>query len=290
MRRGKLLNPDPNRAKTLRLRGPASDRVRKGTILDHHSALPNRGRHRQLLWDPPPATVALDDESVHVWCAWLDRPSDEVAALDGNLALDERARAVGYHFSRDRSRFVVRRSLLRAILSSYTGMRPSKIRFDVGRYGKPALRGQRVDRGLDFTVSHSDGLALYAVTRGRPLGVDVERIRPLRDLFDVADRFFSTTERMDLAAVRDDRRVEAFFQCWTRKEAFLKAKGVGLTEPLAGFDVSLTPGEAARILSVHRVPFVASRWSLRHLRPAAGYVAALALEETGLPVSHWCWG
>jgi 4'-phosphopantetheinyl transferase len=216
---------------------------------------------------------ALPVNEVRVWRAALDLGSGEVETLKKTLAPDERAQAARFHFPRDRKRFIARRGLLRQILACYLGRPPDTLRFGRGPAGKLFLLGNSRAQDLHFNLARSHGLALYALARNREVGVDVERIEP--DLADqeVAGRFFSPREFLAFRALPASLRVEAFFNCWTRKEAYLKARGEGLFAPLDTFDVSLAPGQPAALLNGGD-----GRWSLHAFIPAPGYAAALAVE------------
>jgi len=148
--------------------------------------------------------------------------------------------------------------------------------FYEGPNGKPVLASSAGEDTLHFNLSHSCGLAVYAITRAVPLGVDVERIRPMNDMQDIASRFFTAHENGLLQAVSSHQRLEAFFNCWTRKEACLKATGQGIGEGLAEVEVTLAHGEPARVLSIMGSTQAAAGWSLHALEPATGYVSALA--------------
>ena len=161
------------------------------------------------------------------------------------LSADEHARAERFYFQKDRERFMVARGLLRTVLGRYLNQEPSQLRFCYSPYGKPALATGSGRNTLRFNVSHSHGLALYAITCGRELGVDVELIRPELPDEEIAERFFSFQEVSGLRALPPNMRLEAFFNCWTLKEAYIKARGEGLSLPLDQFDVALVPGEAA---------------------------------------------
>ena len=219
---------------------------------------------------------------VHVWHASLsvDRPSQD--ELLGTLSPDERARAERFHFERGRDRFITGRGLLRAILARYLARPPEALRFDYSLHGKPRLSGSDGDR-LRFNVSHSHDLALYAITEDRELGVDVERIEPRLEK-GIAERFFSPGEVAALRALPAEVQSEAFFACWTRKEAYVKAKGEGLSFGLDQFEVSLAPGEPAALLRTIADPDEACRWSLRELAPEPGYAAAVAVEGRDVEV------
>jgi medium-chain acyl-[acyl-carrier-protein] hydrolase len=225
--------------------------------------------------DLPP----LADGEVHVWRAALEQPADRLEVLRRTLAPDERQRAERFHFERDRRHFVAARGLLRTILGRYLDRDPGGLQFGYNPQGKPMLAGE--GSGLRFNLAHSHGLALFAVSRGRELGVDLERIRPEFAGEPVARRFFSPREVAALGVLTGERRHEAFFVCWTRKEAYLKATGKGLTLPLDCFDVSLLPGEPAALLATRHDPAEAGRWSLRALAPGRGYAGALAVEGSG---------
>ncbi len=226
-------------------------------------------------------------EAIQLWPLSLDALAPDLHRFNSILSADERQRAGRFHFRRDRDRFVVCRGALRLILSRRLGIKPEAVQFQYGPYGKPGLAH---DTTLRFNVSHSHEAALIAVARGADIGVDIERIRRDVDYETMAGRFFSRREAAALRALPDSHRVNAFFKCWTRKEAYLKARGDGLSFPLDGFDVSVD-GEAA--LLENRVdPAEISRWSLRDVSDeAAGYAAALAVEggdfQTKILVNGW---
>lgn len=228
-------------------------------------------------WLPAPANLALPDGEIHVWRIELDRPAAQVEQLAGVLGQDEPDRAGRFHFERDRRRFTVARGALRVILSRYVAFTPGELRFAYGPYGKPALAPPFNRNELQFNVAHSHNLALCAVKgSGSELGVDVEYIRPVLEAEQIAGRYFSPAEQAALRACPPEQKLAAFFNCWTRKEAYLKALGDGLARPLADFDVSLAPGEPVRLLQVKDQPEEAARWFLAAFIPLPGYVAALA--------------
>lgn len=241
----------------------------------------------QDVWNVPPAAMVLGGDEVHVWRARLARDPAEVERLLKVLAPDERERADRFHFRRDHNRFVVARAALRQILSGYLRVTPGRVRFTYSPYGKPGLAGEPCD--LKFNVSHSNEVALYAFARGCEVGLDVEFVREDFAGMDIAEQFFSAREVAMLGRLPPDARPRAFFNCWTRKEAYIKARGEGLSHPLDRFAVSLAPGEAAAIISTDDDPLEVSRWWLRELWPAPGYVAALALRGAARRVSLWEW-
>jgi 4'-phosphopantetheinyl transferase len=206
-----------------------------------------------------------------------------------NLAADEQARAERFYFERDREHFIAARGVLRTILGCYLNRVPECLSFCYSSHGKPALAGEPGGDAICFNVSHSHGVALYAVTRGREVGIDLERIRFDVAVAEIAERFFSRREVAMLRALPTEVQHQAFFRCWTRKEAYIKARGEGLSLPLDQFDVSLAPGEPAAVLGTQRDPSEASRWSLQELTPAPDYVAALAVEGHGWHLTCWQW-
>lgn len=236
---------------------------------------------------PTLETLVLESDEVHVWRSYLDLAASQIQALYQTLSADERSRAERFYFQQDQHRFIAARGILRAILGRYLRVESNQLRFGYGLYGKPALTGECGGEDLRFNLSHSDGLALYAVTRGREVGVDLERIRA--DFVDeqVAKRFFSPEEVSALQALPAHLQKEAFFNCWTRKEAYIKARGEGLSFPLDKFEVSLSPGAPAALVSTLSDPQEATRWSLHHLFPGPGYVGALAVEGQSWQLKCW---
>jgi 4'-phosphopantetheinyl transferase len=243
------------------------------------------------VWLPPPTNLILSSDEVHVWRAWLNLPASQIHRLRRTLATDELERAGRFYFEKDRQHFIAGRGLLRLILGRYLKTAPGQLRFRYSDYGKPALvlnPGQApLQARLNFNVSHSYGLALYAVTLGREVGLDLEKIRSDLEYEEIAERFFSSQESAVLRKLPAEVKPQAFFNCWTRKEAYIKARGEGLSLPLDQFDVSLVPGEPARLLDVREDSQEASRWSLYALTPASGYVAALAVEGSDWRLKCW---
>ncbi len=182
------------------------------------------------------------------------------------LSSDERDRASRFHFSRDRDHFIACRSILRIILSEYLKISPPMIEFSYSAHGKPATHG------LHFNVSHSDGLAAFAVSRTREVGIDIERINPEIVAGQIAEQFFSPGEVFALRALPEDRQVNAFFRCWTRKEAYAKACGLGLTLSLAEFEVNLD--DPAKFLRGGK------GWEIESFLPAPGYIGAVVARSS----------
>jgi len=240
-------------------------------------------------WLAPPETLVLGNDEVHIWRATLDQTPSPIQSFRHNLAADEQARAEQFHFKRDRGHFIVARGVLRAILGRYLKRAPEDLSFCYSSHGKPALAGESGGDAIRFNVSHSHGIALYAVTRGREVGIDVEHIRSNLAVAEIAERFFSRREVAMLQALPTEAQREAFFRCWTRKEACLKARGEGLSSPLDQIDVLPAPGEPDAVPGTQPDSSEASRWSFQELAPAPGYVAALAVEGQGWRLACWQW-
>ena len=241
------------------------------------------------VWFEPPERLILDNNAVHVWRVSLDQSPSQIALFRKDLNDDERSRADRFYFSRDRERFIVARGILRAILGRYSNRAPESLSFTYSAHGKPALVPESDADRIRFNLSHSNGKALYAINRGREIGVDIEFIRGDLEAEQIAERFFSHSEIETLRALPPSLRKYAFFLCWTRKEAYIKARGEGLSLALDQFDVSLAPGEPAALLSTRSGSDEALRWSLRNLTPASGYAAALATEGCDWTLSCWQW-
>jgi len=215
---------------------------------------------------------------VHVRCAWLDRAPAEVDRLHRLLAEDERERAARFKFDRDRSRYIVGRGLLRLLLAEYLGLAPEQIRFAYGDYQKPRLEHD----GLWFNLAHSGPVALFAFSHSGEVGIDVELDHANFARERIAELYFSPTEVAVLRSLPETLQARAFLTCWTRKEAFVKARGDGLSLLLASFDVSLDPSSPPALLRTEWSVDEPTQWCLRDLSdPEMGYVAALAMRSHG---------
>jgi 4'-phosphopantetheinyl transferase len=220
----------------------------------------------------------LDEAAVHVWRIHLDQP-DMARALRHVLSPDERARADRFYAEQHRTRFAIAHGWLRLVLGRYLREPPESLSFSEGEHGKPVLRGAVGARGIDFNLSHSSDVALVAVAGG-PVGVDVERQAEDVEHLDLAKRFFSADECAALQTVADVPAavVDGFFATWTRKEAYLKATGHGITRGLRHFDVTYLPGMPARLLADRRDADATNRWAIASFDAAPGYSAAVVAE------------
>lgn len=233
---------------------------------------------------PPAARPPLAEGAVHLWRASCESPPERIAALRAQLSDEERAKVDRFYFARDRERSTISYALLRRLVAGYTGAAPEQVRYSTGAYGKPALAAP-AGSPLRFNVSHSGSQIYYAFALGRELGVDVEQERDNIGYEQLADHSFSPAERAALLALPPARRKRAFFACWTRKEAYIKARGEGLSHGLERFDVTLD--DPARLLATRDDPRNVERWSLHAVAAPPGYQAALCAEG---PVDEvFCW-
>jgi 4'-phosphopantetheinyl transferase len=216
-----------------------------------------------------------------VWHAGLDPEPDRLGELEATLSDDERERAGRFRFDRDRRRYVAARGTLREVLAARLGAEPAALRFDYGEQGKPVLRPEHGGRELFFNVAHSGDRGAFAVGVVPAIGIDVEVVRPVRDARSIATRFFSRQESAAIDALPPALRLQAFFLCWTRKEAFIKALGEGLSHPLDAFAVSVAPGEPARLLYADPGVGPLDEWRLHDLSDLPAFACAVA--ERGDP-------
>jgi 4'-phosphopantetheinyl transferase len=240
---------------------------------------------------PRPVSFHLASDEVHTWCASLDVPPETSARLYATLTRDERNRSSRFRFERDRQRFIVAHGVLRDVLGRCLQTTPREITFAYNAFGKPHLSPVFGSR-LKFNLSHSAGLALIAITADSSVGVDLECIRAQCNYAEIARHFFSAVEIDQLDALPRHLYAEAFFNCWTKKEAYLKARGEGLAIPLNSFSVPLTTDPAHAPLDLYRAPHdivPARRCSLYTLQPAPGYIGALAIEGSGWRLRQWQW-
>ncbi len=244
---------------------------------------------QESVWHRPPSQVMLNANEVHVWRVPLDMSPGTIERLSQFLAPDERAKAERFRFARDRNQFIIGRGLLRVLLGRYLVCDPQRVSFCYNTYGKPSLDAALSTSGLQFNLSHSHQLALLAFTYVGNVGVDIEYMRSDVEFEQLAERFFAPGECAVLQALPVAAREEAFYNCWTRKEAYIKARGKGLSIPLESFEVSLRPGEPAALLRSREQPSDVLRWSLHTLIPGEQYAAALAVEDTHWQLRCWHW-
>lgn len=240
-------------------------------------------------WRPCLEPPGLKEDEIHVWRVELIQPSEIYAACLDILSPDEHQRAERFYFERHRRRYIVARGALRFILGRYLERRPGQVRFTYGRFGKPDLKGGATASDLRFNLSHAEDIALIALTRGSEIGVDVEFVREEFTGMEVAERFFSRAEVEALRASPEESRADAFFVCWTRKEAYIKALGAGLSHSLQQFTVSLSKGESAVLVDGGDIRQTASKWFVRSVSPGGRYMAAASYQSRGAKFSFLRW-
>lgn len=223
----------------------------------------------------PPGGTGLRE--VEVWFVELAANPEAENYFRDFLSADEKERAARFRFAHLTSSFTLARGALRVLLSRYVGAAPGEIRFGYGARGKPYLVWPPA--GLGFNLAHSGKLACFAFAAGCEVGVDIEQIRPMRDRDQLVRRFFSREESEEWLTLDESQRGDAFFRCWTRKEAYIKAVGDGLSIPLDSFRVSLRPDEPAALLDVKSAPGEGAKWAIHSLSPGQGYAGALALPD-----------
>ena len=239
------------------------------------------------LFDPSSsADFSCHTADVHIWQVALEQHDAVIAQLQTLLSADEVQRAARFHFSADQRRYIVGRGVLRMLLGRYLASDPQTLRFDYNAYGKPQLASPIDEASLQFNLSHSGAMALYAFARHCQLGIDLEQIRPDIEWATLTSQVFSRQEQQAFAALPLEERVAAFFRGWTRKEAFIKAHGKGLSLPLDQFDITLTSAEPARLLATHYDPQDVHNWSLCSVTCPVGYAAALATSGQPRPLVY----
>jgi 4'-phosphopantetheinyl transferase len=237
-----------------------------------------------ILWSARSGDMALPEGEIHIWRVNLDLKPAALDRLKAGLAPDEASRAARFHFARDRDRFIASRGALRQVLGAYMSISPGAIEFCYGIHGKPGLRVGDSQPPIRFNIAHAEALAVFGFARGRDIGIDVEPIATAVPGEEIAARYFSAQELAELRALQPGQRAEGFSLGWTRKEAYAKARGLGLQITLDSFSVSLTPGQPERLQSED-----SSRWTLQSFRPASNFVAAIVSEGPKCEVRFWDW-
>lgn len=235
-------------------------------------------------WEPQPKSLLLRYGDVHIWRAYISSWTAHTLDLAAVLSPDERARALRYHFPQHRNSFIVARAVLRRLIGQYLAMAPSAVRFTYNRYGKPFVLHDSSD--LHFNLAHAGDVALYALAR-REVGIDVEQVRHDLDWAGIARSHFSPAEQAEIASLPPALRSTAFFRCWTCKEAYIKARGMGLQIPLDQFDVACSPEKPAALRAVRTGDDVAARWSLHAVTIDAKHLGAVVVEGSRWQGRYW---
>ena len=247
-------------------------------------------------WTSPPGRVQLGTGQLHVWCADMADFHSRLQDFRAILSDSEITRAERFKFPNDRDHYCVRHGIRRLLLARYLRVDPVAVEFQHGARGKPEFAGR--SQHVHFNDSHSGELALYAVAADCPIGVDIEQVKPVPDFEAIAENYFSPREVAAMRALPSGQRMEAFYSCWTRKEALLKATGEGIGTSLPKVEVTLGREEDPAVLSIDGDQDARLNWSLRAFCPAAGYVGAAAFARHNLElivwritnVDSWLWG
>jgi 4'-phosphopantetheinyl transferase len=239
---------------------------------------------RQEEWEPCVESPRLGADEIHLWRVGLNQPAEVYRACFGTLTPDESERAGRFCFDRHRQQFVIARGALRSVLSQYLHRPPSQLRFVYSAFGKPEVEGEEGRGCLRFNLSHAEGVALIALIRDREVGVDVEVVREEFPGMEIAEGFFSAREVETLRSLPEEARMDAFFLYWTRKEAYIKALGEGLSHPLRQFSVSLGNGESSVLAEPEGVAPQASMWIVKGLSVGERHAAAVAFRA---PVTNF---
>ncbi len=242
-----------------------------------------------IFWLAAPDNLTLGKNKVHVWRADLRLPQSEIERLLPILSEDEHRRATSFRTSNHKDRFITARGTLRRILSLYLRIQPERILFTYGNHGKPKLSPEINKDRLQFNLSHSDDYAIYAVTADRKIGVDIEVVSPKRRHNRIPERFFHPQEISALRSLPKSQQLDAFYACWTRKEAYIKARELKLMSELNRFAVSLEPGKQATLIDVDQNPDNTDRWTIMDINSFSGCRAALAVDGVDVDASFWLW-
>lgn len=238
-----------------------------------------------IKWNFPYKKIILFSNEVHIWRARLSFTTQQLNTFFSFLTNDEKDRALKFSFKSDIHKFIISRAILRLIISRYLNLYPSEIVFFQNYYGKPFV----VNQNLRFNVSHSNEYAVFAFTESKTVGIDIEFIREGFDEIEIAERFFSPKEIMELKSIPPFLRKKAFFNCWTRKEAFIKAKGTGLSTPLDSFDVAITPETLYKPICINQYDGDIGDLILYNLNIAKGYSSALVTQNKPDVMKFWDW-
>jgi 4'-phosphopantetheinyl transferase len=259
------------------------DEFLNGTLLYQKRSIQLVRQNKQdRLWRKPDPFISLSGPEVDIWSAKLDLSLMQMQNLMGILSAHEKKRSQQLRFDRDKLRYVFSHGILRWILSKYVDESADQIEIVIGPQGKPSLVQQEKKYPIHFNLSHSHETVLCAITAVGEIGVDVEKIREVPDLEKIVRQFFSTRERAAFKEIPSSQRKQAFFRCWTRKEALIKAMGGGLSLPLDQFDVSILPDPAAALLDIHWDSRKMQHWLLSDISLDVGHAAALAINISNM--------
>ncbi|GHO82908.1 4'-phosphopantetheinyl transferase [Dictyobacter formicarum] len=241
----------------------------------------------ELAWARSPSSVILKPNEIHIWRVFVDEWIAAIPDLQNVLSPEEQARAQRFYFERDRHSSIIARGVLRVLLGRYCTIDPAMILLHYNEFGKPNLTIDGSPSPLYFNLAHSHTTIVYAFTYINHIGIDIEYMRTNVEYEEVAQHYFSPREKEQLQAVPTEQKMQAFFAGWTRKEAYIKARGKGLSIPLNSFDVTLQPDKDPCLLDCREDPLAVNHWSLYALPPDPHYAGALALDGTCEHIHFW---
>lgn len=223
--------------------------------------------------------LIIGPDEVHLWLAFSDELHDQklLAAYEALLTQEEKERGLNFYFAKDRIQYLIARALVRTTLSKYANIKPARWRFVQNRYGKPEVANEEVHGKLRFNISHTEGMIICGVAKGHAIGVDVENIHRSGHVLNIAHRYFAPSEILDIEKLPGKKQREDFFRYWTLKEAYIKARGMGLSMPLQKFSIHLADHGQARISFDHDICDSPGQWQLRLMKPTDRHFIALAV-------------
>jgi 4'-phosphopantetheinyl transferase len=224
---------------------------------------------------------------IHMWLIPEVQNENMMKVLSHKLNDAEKEKASRYYFEKKRRQYIITRGVLKILLEVYTRRNSEQFQIVQGIYGKPFMRSEEEE--IHFNISHSEGLSILGFSKEAPLGVDIEIIREIPERDEIAEKYFSKKENNIYKTIPEEYRTKAFFNCWTRKEAFIKAIGEGFSKPLDQFDVTFLSNEKTKLISIDGDTRKADEWSLQELKTAQGYVSAFAVKKRKFRLSCWTW-
>ncbi len=239
-------------------------------------------------WQTPPAKLKLLNDEIHIWrVSTNDQTDKSVEYLRSILSNEEQEKADRFHFERDRKQYTIARGFLRIIIGRYLDINPTEFDFSYNKYGKPKLEGADIGDSLHFNLSHSGNMVLYVFSLNRRVGIDVELIKSYKKTREIVERFFSEKEKEEFASLPEGQKDVAFYTCWARKEAYIKAVGKGMSLPLDEFTVSMIPRKPILLLHNHNEIDNGVKWTLLDIDRIENYASAVAAEGEGLKLRYW---
>ena len=240
-------------------------------------------------WQPTPDDLTLSTGHVDIWKCCVKLGDDQIGELSSLLSTEEKARAQRLKIAEKQNQFIIARGRLRQNLGKYLNLDQHAFKFEYAVHGKPYMEERWQGHEISFNVSHSHNFILIAMSLDHQLGIDIEKIQHGKDHTALARRFFSKREQAELTVLPEEIKTRAFYSCWARKEAFVKAVGDGITYGLDTFDVSVHPDETKPLINIHTNSGEDITWSVFNIPMDEDYMAALAVTDNTVSVRCWIW-